>query len=74
MQQSTVGSLLSFRPWQKQVHCCCYDFYGRPSCSYSWVPVWYNCETIALGNCYSCQICRPPVNRLSSSGRSQEIS
>jgi hypothetical protein len=63
-QQSTAASLLGIHPWQKRVHCCCYDFYGRPFCSYRWVPIWYDCETTSIGDCYSCEICHPPVNEL----------
>lgn len=50
--------LLSPFPWRKQVHCCFRDRYGRPHCTYSYVPVWYDCDTVY--NPLPCQICHPP--------------
>jgi hypothetical protein len=51
MQEFTTAplrtlDLLSPLPWQKQVHCCFRDRYGRPHCTYSYVPVWYDCDVL----------------------------
>lgn len=45
-------------PWEKRVPCCTL-FDGRPYCSYSYVPVWYDCDVIYTP--LPCWICRPPV-------------
>ena len=63
-QQSTAGSLLGFRPWQQQAHCCCFGSDGLLHCAYWWVPPWYDCETLRNVNCPSCQTCRPLGNKL----------
>lgn len=55
---SAGESRLSASPWMKRVPCCV-ALFGRPYCTYSYVPVWYQCDVIY--NPYACWICRPPV-------------
>jgi hypothetical protein len=58
------GSRLWPPPWMKRVPCCI-SLFGRPYCTYSYVPVWYQCDVIY--NPYACWICRPPVFEASTS-------
>ncbi len=47
------------RPWEKRVWCCEPAWPGsRPSCTYSCVPLWWQCTEIFTP--YSCWTCRPP--------------
>jgi hypothetical protein len=61
LQQFTAGSIenrLWPPPWVKRVPCCS-SWFGRPICTYYYVPVWYQCDVVY--NPYACWICRPPV-------------
>lgn len=48
-------SLLWPRPWEKLVTCCGW-FNGHIYCTYTWAPVWFNCQCR-----YGSAICHPPV-------------
>ena len=54
-----MENFLGYFPWEKRVPCC-YEFEGKPYCSYFYVPLWYVCEDINRGG-PSCPYCHPPV-------------
>lgn len=51
--------LLWSPPWEKRVPCCVPDQFGRPRCTYYYVPVWYSCEVFYTP--FACWVCHPPV-------------
>jgi hypothetical protein len=58
MQDSTAAHILPWPPpWMQRVPCCV-DFGGRPYCTYSYVPAWYQCEVTYTP--YACWSCYPP--------------
>jgi hypothetical protein len=61
VQESTAVSTLYWppglcRPWEKRVWCCEPEWPGgRPYCTYSCVPLWWQCrETFTPYSCWTC--------------------
>jgi len=64
MQEPEPSAALASRfwppPFYKRVPCCLPDPLdpGRPRCTYSYLPVWWNCAVLSTP--YACWICSPP--------------
>ena len=56
MQQATDASLFSGLIPLKRVPCCV-NYFGKPVCTYYWVPAWFNC--VPLTRDPTCFVCYP---------------
>jgi hypothetical protein len=59
MQQVTNASLFSgIHSWKRVP--CCVDYFGKPMCTYYWVPAWFTCVPLTLGG-PTCFVCYPLI-------------
>ena len=66
MQEVTNASPFSgFHSWKRVP--CCVDYFGKPMCTYSWVPSWFTCVALTTNPiCYVCYPLIPSFGNLTS--------
>ena len=40
---------------------CCVDYFGKPMCTYYWVPAWFTCVPLTLDG-PTCFVCYPLID------------